>query len=343
MLSIATATVIVAMTSVSSFAETKTDVVDGDRQDISLELNKSVFKKADEVILVNENATVDSISATSLAYARKAPILLSSKRNLGRATRSYIESLGAKKVTIIGGSDVISKETENNLIRMGIEVDRMMGQTRYDTSLNIARTFYRDYGFDKAFLVSSSVGIENAMSVYAYAAKNNIPLIWCKKENTDDVLEYLKGKDLSNVYLVGERNDFPDNVEKNNKNVEVIDKINKARSNIATLRKFYKPEDFNKIYMTKVNYGSANTAQEFISLGVVAAYNNMPILISDEDMSYEQKKFLQTEHVNTVVQVGGKIQPYSTLNLLTSRTVMSSIILTFILIGVVYRCMRYGI
>ncbi len=38
--------------------------------EISTELNKRAFKDSKEVILVNEESIVDSISATPLAYAK---------------------------------------------------------------------------------------------------------------------------------------------------------------------------------------------------------------------------------------------------------------------------------
>ena len=53
----------------------KRNLIKGNTRQISMELNESAFKKADEVFLINEEALVDGISLTPLAYAKNAPII----------------------------------------------------------------------------------------------------------------------------------------------------------------------------------------------------------------------------------------------------------------------------
>ena len=88
----------------------KKEFIKGTNGEISTIINKRAFKKADEVILINENASIDAISVTPLAYLKKAPIITTSYKNINQDTIDYLKDLGVKKVTIIGGLKSVSKK-----------------------------------------------------------------------------------------------------------------------------------------------------------------------------------------------------------------------------------------
>ena len=70
-------------------ANPKRELIEGSIPEISTELNKRAFKDSKEVILVNEESIVDSISATPLAYAKNAPIVVTkSKKTVVEANKS---------------------------------------------------------------------------------------------------------------------------------------------------------------------------------------------------------------------------------------------------------------
>ncbi len=97
---------------------------------------------------------------------------------------------------------------------MGIKVERIRGKDRYDTSLKIAREMYRTVGFDEAFLLSSTTGLENAISVYSYAAKSGMPIIWAKDEDFEEQIDFLKGKILK-IYALGDSKEFIAEIDSN--------------------------------------------------------------------------------------------------------------------------------
>ena len=103
-----------------------------------MKLNESAFKKADEAILINEDAIIDGISVTPLAYAKNAPIIPVKWKDIDKSTEDYLDKIGVKKITIIGSLQSVSKTSENHLKQLGYEVNRIYGDNRYDTSMKIA-------------------------------------------------------------------------------------------------------------------------------------------------------------------------------------------------------------
>ena len=79
----------------------------------------------------------DGLSASGLAGAINAPILLTKKNNIPNATLKRLEK--AKKVYIIGGENSIDKYTETVLKGKGIEIKRLQGSDRIKTSYNVAK------------------------------------------------------------------------------------------------------------------------------------------------------------------------------------------------------------
>lgn len=131
----------------------KKEFIKGTNGEISTIINKRAFKKADEVILINENASIDAISVTPLAYLKKAPIITTSYKNINQDTIDYLKDLGVKKVTIIGGLKSISKTIENKIQGMEIEVERIYGNDRYETSQKIAKIIYKEEKVSEAIVI----------------------------------------------------------------------------------------------------------------------------------------------------------------------------------------------
>lgn len=84
-----------------------------------------------------------------------------------------LSRLGAKKVLIIGGQDSISMGLEDNLKTSSLDVERIEGASREETSLNIAKKLKEltSEKFQVAFLVNGHKGLADAAGIGAIAAK----------------------------------------------------------------------------------------------------------------------------------------------------------------------------
>ena len=81
----------------------------------------------------------DAVAVAGRAASTGTPVLLSFTDRLPDATREAISALGVDRVTIVGGPVAISDQVEREIRAMGVSVERVAGDTRYDTSVAVAR------------------------------------------------------------------------------------------------------------------------------------------------------------------------------------------------------------
>ncbi|MBO3443034.1 cell wall-binding repeat-containing protein [Clostridium sp. CCUG 7971] len=322
----------------------KKELIEGKTREISMKLNKSAFKKADEAILINEKSLVDGISATPLAYAKDAPIITTEWKKIDKKTIDYIKDLGVKKITIIGGLKAVSKTSEKKLTDMGIEVERISGTNRFETATEIASELNKINNVSEIYLINSRAGLENALSIYDKAAKQNTPILWFNDGDFKDTKFFIRKYKIKKVYVVGDSEKFVYEVEnskaKIKADIEVVKDINKFDTNIDTIKELHKG-DIKKLYTASVEYGNRSNALEYISLGGVAAKQNIPILITSDSFTHPQEKFIEKSNVEEIIQVGSEVSKYSIFNTLMSKNFISAMILIVLLVIIVVRAFKY--
>ncbi|MDU4520144.1 MAG: cell wall-binding protein Cwp26 [Clostridioides difficile] len=127
-------------------------------------------------ILINADSTMaDGLSASGLAGAINAPILLTKKNNIPNATLKRLEK--AKKVYIIGGENSIDKYTETVLKGKGIEIKRLQGSDRIKTSYNVAKEINSINKVNKVILTNAFKGEPDAMSAAPVAVRDKAAIV----------------------------------------------------------------------------------------------------------------------------------------------------------------------
>lgn len=173
-----------------------------DRFTTAVEVSKQLVgenKNANAVVLVGEDAIVDGLAAAPLAKKVGAPILLTKANQLPEATEKEMlrvlgNNLSNKTVYLVGGEARISKELEAKIAKLGVKVERLAGDTRFETSLKIAEKVTSGATVDTAFVVGGN-GEADAMSISAYAAKKEAPIVVVdKNEVSEEAMELLEGK-----------------------------------------------------------------------------------------------------------------------------------------------------
>lgn len=129
------------------------------------------------VILVNaDKSLADGLSASGLAGAVNAPILLVKANKIPAETKAALK--GAKNAYIIGGKNAISSSVENQIKSMGIKPKRIEGSDRIKTSIEVSYEIAEVTGKDTAvYLVNGFKGEADAMSIAPVAAKNKGKII----------------------------------------------------------------------------------------------------------------------------------------------------------------------
>ncbi|MEG0250302.1 MAG: cell wall-binding repeat-containing protein [Peptostreptococcus sp.] len=228
------------------------------------------------IMLVNSDAVADSLSVAPLASKMKAPVLLTNNGFLNNATSKEIKRLSAQKVTIIGGYGSVSSNVENSLKSQGYEVERIAGSTRVETSVKIAEKLkdLDNKKFENAFIVNGMTGLADAAGVGSVAAKNNSPIIFVNKYDSESVRSNLNGLGIDSVFLIGGIASLPNPYDSIATHVERISGKDRQETNYNMINRFYK--NYDTVYIA--DDGSKNPTKlidsVLINAGIIASNNN---------------------------------------------------------------------
>ncbi|MFP7298691.1 Ig-like domain-containing protein [Neobacillus niacini] len=285
------------------------------RYETAIKVSQTGWKTANSVLLVNAFAIVDGLTATPLASAKDAPILLTAADSIPQSTLNELARLKTKEIILIGGELVISPKVESMLKQKGYKVTRIGGQSRKDTSLLIAKeldklvdvsTIYVAYGF----------GEPDALSISAQAGLKKQPIILTDLAAVPaETLAWLKNEQLTDAYFIGGEDVVAPSI------LTQIDKITSANvlknriagtdrheTNAKVFSKFYSNVELSSILLTKsetLNLVDALTA------GPLAAKLGAPVLLVSTPWGIlqSQRQVLNGKHFKDVYQVGGGVNP----------------------------------
>ncbi|WP_315167200.1 cell wall-binding repeat-containing protein [Metaclostridioides mangenotii] len=114
------------------------EITGEDRYDTAGDISKD-WDKAEYVVLANGSSIVDAMTATPFAYAKNAPILLTERDTLNVISKSELKRLETKTVYLIGGENTLAQNVKKQLVDMGIKVERIHGEDRFGTSIELAK------------------------------------------------------------------------------------------------------------------------------------------------------------------------------------------------------------
>lgn len=300
-------------------------VYGSDRYATSVELSKSQFGSAENVVLVNGTAIIDGVSATPLATALNAPILLTKTDTVPQNVKEEIKRLGAKNVIIVGGNGIVSTNVERELNSIGIaNVGRLGGADRYITSLTVAKHIDNNIYNVEKIVVAAGNGEADALSISSIAGKDKMPIVLTKKDEIpSELLNWIKQQNIQDGYVIGGTGIISDKVLHLLNSIVKNDIINnrlagndRYETNARVIERIY-GSVINKAYIT-VGLPLADS----LGAGVVAALNDSPVILVNKDLSNLQKDVLRNKNTNNIVQVGGTVSQTAVQNLkdLLSRT-----------------------
>lgn len=117
-------------------APTVTRIAGSDRYQQALKVSAE-FPKSGTVFVASGEKYPDALSATAIAAANKAPLLLTPAGALPPGLLAEITRLGATKVVVVGGENSVSNSTVEQLNSGGRSVTRIGGADRYEVSRNL--------------------------------------------------------------------------------------------------------------------------------------------------------------------------------------------------------------
>ena len=141
----------------------------------------------------------DALSVGTFASREGYPILLVKKDSVPSQIQNAIKDLDINKTYIAGGTNTISKSTEANLPNV---VERMAGNTRYETSVAIAKS---KFGASKEAYIASGEEFADALVISPISGKFNRPtlLVSRNKKVNSPVKAYIRNAGFTSITAIG--------------------------------------------------------------------------------------------------------------------------------------------
>lgn len=236
----------VTATNVQAAAEV-TRVPGANREATAMEVAKQAFGTAETVVLVNGYGYADAVSATPLAKALNAPILLTNKVDAPTAElKATLASLGAKKVVIIGGTGAVTSDMETAL-KANYTVERHGGASRYETNAAVAKKVLELTKATSGVLVNGQDGYADALSVASIAATKGMPVLFGNKNEVPAAVKTVAtGLDM---VAVGGAGVLPASVLSSVDAERVAEGANRFETNLAVLDHFKGDLKLENIYV----------------------------------------------------------------------------------------------
>ncbi len=283
------------------------------RYETSVKVSKEGWSSSNTVLLVNGYANADGLVATPLASAYGAPIILSEKNSLPSETKAEIKRLNPSKVIFIGGKTVLSDSLKKQLqeIKPNLEIERIGGATRFDTSLLVAKKLDTIVDVNKSY-VCYGLGEADALSIAAKAGEDKSPIILAEKNAIPkSTIDWLRIESLQTAYFIGGTTNITKAVISQMNSITSSDVSgnrvagnNRYDTNAAVIKKFYTNSVQSGISVTK-----GLVLADALTSGPLAAKLKTPIVLVDTELSNNQKKVLSTKQASLVYEIGGGINP----------------------------------
>ena len=248
------------------------------------------------VVVASATNYPDALAASSLAGCYDpAPILLTDPNGLTEEVRSQIKKLSLSLIYIVGGESAVSSTVEDQL--KGISqayIQRLSGQTRYETSLRIAKTAYSvaNSGGEAPLqvIIATGTNFADALSVSPYAYAGKMPILLCNPAAglSDDALAFLKAKGIRHAMIVGGNQTVPASVEAQLESVGVSYDRYSGSTRYETSVKIAERASslFNNPIILGLSgsiFATGNNFPDALAAGPVAGHSRSFVLLVDDD------------------------------------------------------------
>ena len=286
------------------------------RYETAAAISKYEFTKADTVVLAYSMSYADALAGVPLANKLNAPILLTNKNSLDKATLAEIKRLGAKKIIILGGEGAIGSGVVKDLTANGIKaenIERIAGKTRYSTATAIAERLDKLNGSEsqEVFFVFGG-GFADALSISPVAAIKNAPILYLTTDGelnaeTAAYIEKLKGKDVK-PYVIGGSGVISDNMKSKVSEalgVGVYDVTRLSGSN-RYYTCYYVNKEFSSLWGRSVCAATGTDFPDALAGGVLAARHKAPLILVGSSLDKLNEDFLKEKLFYSELVFGGK-------------------------------------
>ncbi|MGO0905294.1 cell wall-binding repeat-containing protein [Clostridioides difficile] len=290
-----------------NIAPSKEKITGIDRNDTSVKISQKGWRKADNVVLINDSSISDALSATPFAKSKDAPILLTKNNNLNKLTEKEINRLEVKNVYIVGGLKSVDEKVVSDLKSKGLNVIRISGNDRYETSIKLAKELDNNFKLSKVVVVNGEKGLADAVSMGAISAKEEMPILLTNKnDDMREIKDLIANKNISKSYVIGGESLF--NNKKISNILPSVTKIagsDRTQTNSKVINHFYSKEILNDLYVAKNGMNKQDDLIDALSVGVLAGKTESPVVLVGNGLDNSQKELIKNKKFKSITQIGG--------------------------------------
>ncbi|MCG5102647.1 cell wall-binding repeat-containing protein [Oceanobacillus alkalisoli] len=267
------------------------------RYDTAIEASKQGWDEADTVIIARGDDFADALAGVPLAHKLDAPILMTQPNKLWENTLKEIKRLGAENVIILGGETAVSKDVFEVLAEEGLEVERLNGDSRFETAALIADLVAPEG--TKEAVVANGMDFPDALSVASYAAKEGLPILLTLDDRVAQATgEAVESLGVEETIVVGGEAAISEAVEKALPDATRLSGKDRYETNIAIAGHF--GVDSNHVYVA-----TGNNFADALTGGVLAAKENSAILLVHHDVPASVASYMNTKNFESLAIFGG--------------------------------------
>jgi len=172
------------------------------------------WQQGGSIVLASGANYPDALAASALAGDSNAPIMLTDPNGLSTETEWRIQNLKPARVYIIGGNAAVSTKVERRIAQLiGSEsnIQRIAGDTRYDTSLKVASSLSNP---SDTVIVTTGTNYADALSISPYAFATGSPVVLCNPSSglSNSALKAIKKAGYKKAVIVGGTSAVPASV-----------------------------------------------------------------------------------------------------------------------------------
>lgn len=155
------------------------------RAQTAVEISKLGFPEgAKTIVLATEKDFPDALAGVPLAHRLNAPLLLTATDTLSTGVAEEIARLGATSAVLLGGTNALSASIESELLARTrvTTIERVSGETRYDTALEISRRMHDPTDGVKIAVLVSGQNWPDAATAAPLAAVMGAPILLTRSD-----------------------------------------------------------------------------------------------------------------------------------------------------------------
>lgn len=246
------------------------------RFETSYKLFDMGWSSSETVILANGMDYPDALTAAPLAGKYNAPILLSRNTTLASQPelKASLMNKGVKNVIIVGGETAISSGIQNEISSLGINVRRIGGRDRYETSVLIAKEVGVNNG---EISLAYGMSFADGLSISSVAAKKQSPILLTRTDYIPDVVKaFINENNINKTYIIGSTTVITDGVASQTKGPERLGGANRYETNSKIFQRFKSELNLDSVFIA-----SGLSFPDALSSSALAAKNGNFVLLSN--------------------------------------------------------------